>query len=249
MAKESGLGNQLYLDGYDLSGDTNSISKLSKSIQTLGFTGIDKSAWERKAGLLDAGIDWKSYWNPANSHLALDDITAKADRVVSFFHRSTLAVPACSIVAKQFDYKHTRGNDGSFLADVNTLANGFWLDWGLSLTAGKRTDTGAANGSSVDFNDWGFGASFGLQAYLQVFSFTGTSVTIKLQDDDNSGMASPTDVTGGGFTTVTSAPQSQRIATSRTLTPQRYLRVVTSGTFSECTFAVMVTVNRTDMTI
>lgn len=248
MGKETGLGNQLYYNGIDLSGDSQSVNPISKSITLLPFTGIDKSAHERKAGLLDGRIAWKPFFNPTGAHAILEDMP-RTDCIATFMHRATVGVPAASLVCKQMDFGYTRGEDGSLLGDVDTLANNYWLDWGLSLTAGKRSDTGATNGATVDFNDWGFGASFGLQAYLQVFSFTGTSVTIKLQDDDNSGMTTPSDITGGAFTVVSSAPQSQRIETGRTLTPQRYLRVVTSGTFSECTFAVMVTVNRTSMVI
>jgi hypothetical protein len=61
-----------------------------------------------------------------------------------------------------------------------------------SLTAAPRTDTTATNGTSYDF---GTGSTaFGLQAYLQVLSFTGTSCTIKLQESsDNAGRTrSPT---------------------------------------------------------
>lgn len=247
MGKETGLGNQLYLDGYDLSGDTNAISKISKAINLLEMTGIDKSAVERKAGQLDGGIDWVSFWNPTNAHTALDDITTKADRVASFFHRSALAVPACSIVCKQTDYAPNRANDGALLADVSTVANSFWLDWGLACTAGKRTDTAATNGTGVDFTNWGGGNSFGLQAYLQVFSFTGTSCTVKLQgsSDDGAGDAYA-DITGGAFTAATGRT-SQRIETSRTQAIENWVRVVTTGTFSECTFAVHVTANATDM--
>jgi hypothetical protein len=49
-------------------------------------------------------------------------------------------------------------------------------------------------------------------------------------------------VTGGGFTQVTAAPFSQRIATATNLAVERYLRATTttSGGFSEMTFAVLV---------
>lgn len=250
MSKESGLGNQLYLDGFDLSGDSNSIGRISKSLAVLDFTGIDKSAKERKAGVLDGALDWKSFWNPTNANLALDDTFARVDRVASFFHRATLATIAASIVCKQVDYKPTRSQDGSLLSDVKTEANAFWLDWGLACTAGKRSDTGATNGTGVDFQNEGAPANFGLQAYLQVFSFTGTSVTITLQgSSDNGGGDAYANITGGSFSVVSSAPQSQRIATARNQAIERWVRVVTTGTFSQCTFAVHVTVNRTDMTI
>ncbi|MHB9857612.1 hypothetical protein [Streptomyces sp. YIM S03343] len=84
---------------------------------------------------------------------------------------------------------------------------------------------------------------FGLQAYLQVTAFTGTDVTVKLQESkDNGSTDSWTDVTGGGFTAVTSGPTTQRIATSATLQVERYLRAVTttSGGFASLSFSVTV---------
>jgi hypothetical protein len=93
--------------------------------------------------------------------------------------------------------------------------------------------------------DFGAESDFGLQAYLHVFAFTGTDVTIKLQESsDNSGDAYA-DVVGGGFTAVASAPTSERIATAVDLTVEQYLKVttVTTGGFTSCAFAVMVVRN------
>ncbi len=90
---------------------------------------------------------------------------------------------------------------------------------------------------------------YGLQAYLQVFSFAGTDVTVKLQESaDNGSTDSWTDVVGGGFTQVTSTtPQAQRLAASSTLTVEKYLRAVTvtTGGFTSLVFAVAVTRNET----
>lgn len=90
---------------------------------------------------------------------------------------------------------------------------------------------------------------YGLQAYLQVVSFTGTDVTIKLQSSaDNGGTDAYADVTGGGFTQVTAGPTSERIATSSSLEIERYLRVATTttGGFSQLSFVVVVAVNLTE---
>ena len=93
--------------------------------------------------------------------------------------------------------------------------------------------------------DFGTGStSVGLQAYLQVFSFTGTSCTVTIQEssDDDGDPDTFTAVVGGAFTAATGRT-TQRIQTARALTVERYLRVVTSGTFSQCSFAVMVNRN------
>lgn len=253
MAKETGLGAAYFLDGFDLSGDTRELGRISKALTPIDQTGINKYAFERKAGVLDGGIDWTSYFNPENAHDALETLP-RTDRIASYYHKGdVLGTPVASLVAKQLNYDPTRELNGGLTAAVQSQANAWWLDWGLSLTAGVRTDTAATDGSSVDFNDWGGGSSFGLQAYVHVLDFTGTDVTIKLQESSDNGVGDPwADVTGGAFTAVTGGtPLAQRIATARDQAVERYLRVVTetTGGFTNLEFAVAVTVNRTDMTI
>jgi len=246
VAKEHGLGANFYLDGWDLSSDTGSLSKISKSVGLLLQTGIDKYAIERKSGVLDGEISWMTFFNPTNAHLKLEDLP-RTDVVATYFHKTTLGAPVACMVGKQVNYDPKRGNDGSLTGEVQTLANAYWLDWGLATTAGKRTDTAATDGTGVDF---GAAGTYGLQAYLQAFALTGTDVTVKLQQSSDNGVADGwADVTGGGFTAVTAPPLGQRIQTARNLAVERYLRVVTTGTFTSAVFAVGVTVNRTEYTI
>lgn len=79
---------------------------------------------------------------------------------------------------------------------------------------------------------------FGWNSYLNVFAFTGTDATVKLQDSaDNVTFA---DLAGGAFAQVTTAPGAQRIAGAVTATVREYVRAVsvTSGGFASLTFAV-----------
>ncbi len=248
MAKESGLGARLFVCTVNASNDTKSVDTISKRLTPIDLTGIDKSAYERKAGQLDGNIDWTSFFNPTGASLTYDDLP-RTDILVSYFHRATLGVPVASVIAKQLEYGATREATGELTTPVKTAGNSYWLDWGLALTAGKRTDTGATNGTGVDFGSWGAPASFGLQAYLHVTSFTGTSATVKLQgSSDNAVGDAYADITGGGFTTVTGAT-FERIQTARNQAVERWMRVVTTGTFTNLQFAVMAVVNATDMTI
>lgn len=242
MSKQSGLGDNLYVAGYDLSGDINSLGGVGGGPAALEFTGIDKSAFERKGGVRDGRLQMTSYFNPAagQAHPRLS-LLPTTDVIMAYFRGTALGGASANIVAKTPNYDGTRGDNGEFKFGVEALANGYGLEWGTNLTAGKRTDGSATNGSSVDF---GTGStSFGLQAYLHVFAFTGTSVTVKLQEssDDGSGDAWA-DVTGGGFTAATGIT-AERIATSGSQTVERYLRVVTTGTFSNAIFAVSVNRN------
>lgn len=249
MAKESGLGANLYIDGVDVSGDAGQVNNISKSLATLPVTGIDKSAPERIAGKLDGRIQAQFWFNPTRAHPALRN-PPRTDSVYSYFHRPQLSMPVANLVAKRHTYDPNRNADGSLTIDVEGLANAWWLDWGWSVTAGKRTDGAAANGTGVDFQNFGAPANFGLQMYVHLFAFTGTSVTIKLQSSSDNGAGDAfADVTGATTAALTTAPQSARIATARNLAIERYLRVVTTGTFSNAVFAVSAVVNRANLSI
>lgn len=241
MTKQTGLGARLFVDGYDLSGDTQSLGRIGGGPAPIDVTGIDKSAPERIGGRRDGGIDWVSHFNPATdqAHLVLSTLP-RTDRIVSYWQGTALGSPAAVCTAKQITYDPTRGADGALTMAVSAQSNSYGLEWGVQATAGRRVDTSATNGSSVDL---GAASSFGLQAWLHVFAFTGTSVTVKLQQSSDNGAGDAfADVTGGGFTAATAAG-AQRIETARDQAVERYLRVVTTGTFTSADFAVIVTVN------
>lgn len=242
MSKESGLGAAFYLSGYDISGDVVAVRELSGGPKLLeGLTGIDKSAQERLGGQLTGAQRITTWFNPAanQSHkrLSLLPLTTQQGQ---YWHRTALARPVHCMVGRQVNYDGSRTDDGSFTHDSDILSDGFGAEWATGMTAGKRTDGSATNGTGVDFATGAFAGSstFGAQFYLQVFAFTGTSVTVKIQESSDNGAGDAwTDVVGGGFTAAT-AITFERIQTSRTQTVERYLRVVTTGTFSNAVIAV-----------
>jgi len=153
------------------------------------------------------------------------------------FKTAALTAVAASLTGKRTSYPVTRAADGAMGTGTEILSNADQLNYGLALTAGKRTDTTGTNGTGVDF---GTGSTtFGMVAYLHVFAFTGTSITVTIQESSDNGGTDPfAAVTGGAFTAATGIT-AQRIETSLTQTVERYLRAVSSGTFNPCTFAVM----------
>lgn len=236
MAKQSGLGSGLLVAGVDLSGDAGSFNPHGGPT-LIDVTGINKSGFERIGGLLDGGLEYTAFFNPSvgAAHPTLATLPT-ADRIVTAFLSSTLGDEAACIVGKQTDYSGNRGADGSFTFSVPGPANGFGLEWANTLTAGKRTDTAATNGASLD----GTAASTtGWAAYLHVTALTGTNVVVTLEDSaDNVSFAA---FTGSAFTSVTSAPGSERIAGASGATVRRYVRAVTTGTFTSATFLVAFT--------
>lgn len=243
MAKQSGLGDNLYVSGYDLSGDIGSLGSIAGPRGVTDVTGIDKSAMERILLGKDGAIEFSSWFNPSvgQAHDRLEDLPT-TDQILTYCRGTVLGAPSASMVAKQINYDGTRAADGAFSFNTSAQANAYGIDWGRLLTAGKRTDTTATNGTGVDYTD--VSTLFGWQAYLHVFSFTGTSVTVTLQDSaDNASFAN---ITGGAFTAATGIT-SQRLEGGRTATVRRYVRAITSGTFTNAVFAVGFTRNLSDV--
>jgi hypothetical protein len=244
MAKQSGLGDNFYVTGYNLSGDTANLGRLAAPLATLDVTGIDKSAMERIGGHRDGAMEWTTYFNNATAHAhpVLKALPA-ADIIATYARGTAVGSPAACLLGKQINYDPTRAADGSLTAAVQVQANSYGIEWGQLLTTGAQTLTGADDGASIDT---AASADFGAQAYLHVFDIQGTDATVKLQgstDDSSWG-----DITGGAFTALgeTDDHTAERIATSATETIPRYVRVSveTTGGFTSLTFAVVVVKNK-----
>jgi hypothetical protein len=245
VTKKSGLGGQLYIDGYNVSNDVGSLNTIGCPSETLDVTGLDKSGFERIYGRRDGIIEFAPFFNPATGavHDQLSTLPL-TDRIVTCCPVTpAVGGPAAGIVAKQIGYDATRGDDGAFTFAVPVHANGYGLEWGDLLTPGVATFGGAFPGASIDYGASVGTTNFGLQAYLHVFVFTGTSATIAIQSstDDGAGDAFA-NVTGGVFTTVTGVT-AERIQTGRTAAVERYVRINVTGTFSLMWFNVFVVKN------
>lgn len=242
MAKQSGLGDNLYVGGYDLSGDIQALDSIHGGATLLEFTAITQSAHERQLGVKDGSIGATTYFNATASqaHPVLSALPT-TDVGVMYCRGTTLGGVTACCVGKQVGYDGTRDDAGNLTLKTEVDANGYGLEWGRLLTAGIRTDTAATNGSSIDTVA---SASFGGQAYLQVFAFSGTDVTVKIQDSANNSAFA--DVTGLAFTQITSGTrQTQRISISNTSTIRQYVRAitVTTGGVTSVSFAVSITKN------
>jgi hypothetical protein len=237
MPKKSGLGQNIYVGGYDLSGDVGAVQTVSGGPAALEVTGIDKSAPERIGGLKSGEISFNSWFNTAASqeHPALASLPT-TDRIVLYADTLAVGGAAAALLGKQINYDSTRASDGSLALTVQVLSNGETLEWCELLTAGKRTDSTATVGVSIDFGS--VSSLFGASAYLEVFTVTGTSVTVTIEDSADNGTFAA--VTGLAFTAVTpgGAPTAQRLETGATATIRRYVRATTTGTFSNAVFAV-----------
>ncbi|SEC04700.1 hypothetical protein SAMN04490357_1045 [Streptomyces misionensis] len=248
MSKSSGLGDNLYISGFDASGDISALGNVGGGPAALDFTAINKSAMERQGGVRDGRIEFTAFFNHVaagtGTHEKLSALPT-SDVILTYCRGTNVGDPAACLVSKQINYDGTRGNDGAFTFAVSAQANGYGLGWGRQLTAGLRTDTAATQGASIDTVA---ATSFGAQAYMQVTAFTGTDVSVKIQDSaDNVTFA---DVPGLTFTQITAAPAAERIATAPTATIRQYLRAVTvtTGGFTNLSFSVVVVKNESAVT-
>jgi hypothetical protein len=235
MAKQSGIGANLYVGTADLSGDVGAVTSIETSVGTYDVTAINDSAMERITGRRDGAMAFDAFWNATagQSHPVLSALP-RTDVICSCFIGSTVGYPGASMTAKQVNYAPTLGADGSLGVAVGMQANGYGLEWGEMLTTGKQSfATGTVDGTSIDLGSTS--TLFGAAAYLHVFSVASGTATFHVQDsDDNSTFA---DVTGLVFTGATGAT-TQRLQTAAGATIRQYVRVEGTGVHGAAVVAV-----------
>ena len=248
MAKSGGMGDRLYLGGFDLSGDVGSIQTINGGHPSvLQVTGISSSGVERLLAQRSGEITFNSFWNDAagGAHVVLDDLP-RTDVGVTYFHGHALGLATASMTALQVDYNPVRGPDGSLVATTQALSNhtGLGLVWGGMLTNGQETDTTGTNPTSGwdDLAGSPTSTDFGATMWVHLITFTGSNITFTLRD----AATEPTyaAVTGGASAAMT-AVGYQMWSTGATQNIRRYLTVGTSGTFSNAVFVVGVARHRT----
>ena len=229
----------MLVGGYHIGGDIRDVAA-NGGPALLDVTDITQSAHSRLGGLRDGKMSLTSYHDPAagQSH-AVFSLIPTTDVIMTYLRGQAVGNPAACLNAKQVGYDPTRANTGELTFKIEGQGNAYGLEWGIQLTAGVRTDSAATTGT---FYDNAAATSFGGQAYFHLTAFTGTSVTIDIQSATASGGSySSTGLT----TTAMTAIGAQRLATANNLTINRYLKVVTTGTFSNAVFAVVFVRNQT----
>ena len=228
MAKKAGLAQKFFHGIYDLSGDVGSVDTWSTPISVLDVTGIDKSAMERVQGLADGTFAFTAFFNAAAlaAHVALRVPTAGAP--VTWAIGQSVGDVAGMIQGVGVSYDPTRGADGALTFSVGLESYTTVPVWGVMLTPGLKTDTSAANGATLDQSAQ---TTAGAEAILHVTSFTGSNFTATVQDSSNGS-------SWGTLKAFTQVPDtgSERVTVSGTV--ERYVRVISAGTFNPVSFAV-----------
>jgi hypothetical protein len=170
-------------------------------------------------------------WTAVGAEHDILSTLPRADTIGSYLRGTTLLNPAYCVNGKQVNYDGTRDNSGNLTLKVQVQGNAYGGEWGKQVTAGLRGDITGTTGAAVDDN--GAGSTFGAQAYLQLVEFAGTSVDVKVRHCTTSGGTYADLIDFGSL----SAAGAVRGTASGTV--NRYLEVVTSGTFTLATFAVV----------
>ena len=231
MAKTTGLGDDFLFGGYHLGSDIQQLT-VGGGPALLDVTDITQSAHSRLGGQRAGTLSLTAFSDAAagQEHAAFSPLS-RSDIIATYLRGTTLGNPAACCNALQLNYDYTRAADGMLTEKIDLQSDGYGLEWGIQLTAGLRTDTTATTGTA--YTDTG-STAFGAQAYLQLVSFTGTSVDVTISHATSS---------GGSYTTLIdfSAQTGRgawRVATSNSTTVNQYLKVNTAGTFTSAVFQV-----------
>ena len=237
MVKTNGLNVRFYVEGYDLSGDANALSGMGYNNELLDVTTLDVSAKKRIVGSVDSEISVDAWFDNAASrqHAIWTSNSGKlptADQNVLIPMGSAVADEFVGLVAKEAAYSTTRSPGSAISANATFTANGSATEFGEMLTAHDDTHSSASSGTVVDS---GASSSNGGSGYLQLLSLDSGSVTVNLQESTSSGGSYSNFMT---FSTVAAAaaPSAERLTNEGTV--QRYIKVVTTGTFSNAKIVV-----------
>ena len=231
MAKQTGLGDAFYIDGHDLSGDVTSVDTIATRKAVLDTPVLNQSGMVRLAGMGDGEISFTS-WFDDGTNLLHDAVSGlPTTDVTAMYCRGTAAdSPTAMLVAKQINYDYTRGTDKSLSAVVQCLGNGNGIEWGV-LFAAEATQSSAGSTSSKDD---GASTSNGLAAVLQITDINSGTPTFKIQDSPND--SDWTDLVSFSAVANGNEPSAERVSVTGTV--NRYLRITSTGTFSNAKFIV-----------
>lgn len=152
MVKKSGLSQQFFIDGFDLSGDIGSIGALAFRMSPLEVPVLNQPGMVRIGGLKDGELSFNAWFNDAleRSHDAVKGFPT-VDSIVLAVFGGAVGDAAVGLVSKRTDYQQVRGSDGSLELTITCLATGgISLEDMVMLSAGKITHASATTGASKD---------------------------------------------------------------------------------------------------
>jgi hypothetical protein len=197
-----------------------------KEVTTFGGGGFK----QRIGGLRDTECDIKGLEDTSAAIDADTFANVGVQRVVTVSTTGLAAATAYMFKATNFEYQHFGGVGDAATFSLKMMgSDGVGLVRGQVAAAKGNVSATGALGSGLNLG--AVGASQYLYAALHIFT-AGTTITVKVQSDDNSGFTSPTDVATLGPFTTTGGTWMTRVAGAITDTYYRFNVSAITGTFN-----------------
>ena len=220
MAILAGDHAQVFVDGYELTADSNRVT-INDSVATYDVTAFSDQVHKFIRGSRMITLDHVGYMEAAAAHshpvLKADAVNGVVSAVLGQNIAPIVGDPMYSLLSQQSKYS-TMPKVGSYIPFAAMFANrGDLGGWGNALAVGE-TFTSTKNGTTVD---GGASSANGAAAFLHILQAAANDTyTLIIQGSNASNFSSP--VTLGTFTLNASALGSERIMIAGTI--NRYVR-------------------------
>ncbi len=238
MAKKSGLSQEMYVAGFDISGDVGSISSLQVTAEEQDVTGINAVAHERITKRHDAIVGFDTFWNVATDalHDALSTLPT-TDVGVMVLTGTTRGDSVFAMEAKQINYDWVRGAGGELNGSTEAKVGSGGANW-CRLLVSKGTHSSSTD--EVGINEPADAQTTeGAVGYLQHFS--AASGTVEYDIEDSSDSTNGTDGAWANLLAFSDVATPWSPITSRvevTGTVEKWVRASTNGTFTTAVFSM-----------
>lgn len=218
-----------WVDGLAVTTYTNEMT-LKVDIDDQEVTTFGSGGWKsRVGGLRDVDFDLKGFWESTPDADTWANLGA-ADRALTVTPDGVAGSLAYMSRVGEFSYEH-----GGDVGDVDPFSlkamgtNAYGVVRGQLAAAKQNVSATGVVGSALQL-----GAASSTQfIYVALHVFTaGTTITVKLQSDDNAGFSSSTDVATIGPITTTGGTWMTRVAGPKTDTYWRLNVSAITGTFN-----------------
>jgi hypothetical protein len=225
----------LYAGGYDFTTDTNSAT-LTLDAAALDATTFNSGGWtEQVGGLKSSNLAWSGFWSSASgvSDQAPDNQAfpmLATSQPYTFGPVETEGQVAYMFNAMKSSY--SQGASVGELAPFGLSAVGASPDGTIRGRLSKARGTVASTGAiGTGVNVGALSSTQSLYATLHLFT-VGTTITVTLQSDDNSGFTSPTVLATFGPLTASGGTWMTKISGPITDTWYRFVVTAITGSFT-----------------
>ena len=232
MANAHGKDIAIYLGDTDVSGflNANAITINNELADTTAYADEDRT---HLAGLITGTATLGGHFDGASG--AIDEEltnSLKTSTLLSVAYGAALSDRWIGMQLQASDYTISPPVGDVSVVSYVAQADDAGVSRGTVLHPIANVETGAGSETKVD---QAAATALGCIAFLHVIAFTGTDITITIEDGATEGGAFTELV---GFTQVTGITSERVKVAAAATTPNRWVHVDWTGTFSSCTFIV-----------